>query len=365
MSNSFFNKLNYSLANEDTTFEQKIVQSIKPKRVLSIAGSGARALPLVTDQTEELAVVDMAQEQLYLVELKRETIVQFEYQDFLQFWGYAPYDFEGGVKERKRLFYSLELEKSCLEFFEQLFEQFQWRSILYTGKWEKTFGTFSKVAQTIMSKEDFLPFLHFDSIEQQKDYYQKHFNLKRWFIILRLLGNASMFNALLYRGHFVKKNIDKKHFEFYRDVFERLFTTILVKDNFFIQVCLFGRIMTVDANTIEAQKTTFEQLKNDLPRCQLTSLQGDILSIAHASQQKYDFLSLSDVPSYFSGETEKSFLQQISPALNSGAVVVIRYYLRIAYDLDTSGFEDITDHYTQESAQECVQVYHIKVYRKE
>lgn len=364
MSAKYFNKLNYSLANEDTHFERALIKKFKPKKILSIAGSGGRSLPLVDSSTSELSVVDMANEQLWLVEIKKETMIQLTHNEFLQFWGYAPYDFEGNNVERERIFHTLTLAPKVKKYFLNLFRENHWRSILYAGKWEKTFQIFAKVAQTIMSKDDFLPFLQFDSIIKQKEYFNKSFNRKKWYIVLRLLGNASMFNALLYRGHFVKKNIDQGHFAFYRDVFDRLFTTILVRDNFFLQLCLFGRVLTPEGNTLEAQSGLFKQLKGNLPKIKIEYLKGNILNIAKKKKNHYNFLSFSDVPSYFNGELEKKFMQQVYPCLKKGAIVVIRYYLKICRNVDTEGFEEITEEFTDLIAQECVQVYTIKVYRK-
>jgi S-adenosylmethionine-diacylglycerol 3-amino-3-carboxypropyl transferase len=361
MSKKYFNQLNYSLANEDTTFELELVKRLKPKQILSIAGSGGRCLPLVIPGVRELKVIDMAQEQLWLVELKKESIEQLAHDEFLLFWGYAPYDFEADTLQRQELFYRLQLSKKVKRFFEKLFMQHQWRSLLYSGKWESTFGKLAKMAQFIMSKEEFLPFLLFDDIAKQKKYYLTEFNRKKWYVVLRILGNASMFNALLYKGHFVQKNIEQSHFAFYKEVFDYLFSSILVKDNFFLQLCLFGRILSSDGNTLEARPEHFGRLKRTLKKCHIDYYRGDILKMRGG--QRYDFLSFSDVPSYFSGETERCFMQKIKKFLNPNAVVVVRYYLKICQQVDLTDFEDITSEFRDLAEQECVQVYHIRVYR--
>ena len=46
MTEKYFKSLNYSLGNEDTTFEVEMVKKLNPKKVLAVAGSGGRSLPL-------------------------------------------------------------------------------------------------------------------------------------------------------------------------------------------------------------------------------------------------------------------------------------------------------------------------------
>ena len=46
MSKEYFSKLNYSLANEDSTLEVEMVKELKPKNTLAVCGSGGRSLRL-------------------------------------------------------------------------------------------------------------------------------------------------------------------------------------------------------------------------------------------------------------------------------------------------------------------------------
>ena len=69
-------------------------------------------------------------------------------------------------------------------------------------------------------------------------------------------------------------------------------------------------------------------MKESLNTCQVFYHQNDLLSEI-TNQDNLDFISLSDVPSYFSGQTEKEFIQNLKPSLSDDALVVNRNYLRI------------------------------------
>ena len=45
MTEKYFKSLNYSLGNEDTTFEVEMVKKLNPKKVLAVAGSGCHDVP--------------------------------------------------------------------------------------------------------------------------------------------------------------------------------------------------------------------------------------------------------------------------------------------------------------------------------
>jgi S-adenosylmethionine-diacylglycerol 3-amino-3-carboxypropyl transferase len=91
-------------------------------------------------------------------------------------------------------------------------------------------------------------------------------------------------------------------------------------------------------------------------------LKEDFVSYLSKGLKQYDFLSLSDVPSYFQGQLEKDYMQKIRPGLAPGAIIVTRYYLRKS-DCDLNGYLDITDSHIKLVELEKVQMYDIRIYQ--
>lgn len=365
MAHKYFSGLNYSLGNEDTGMEVEMCSKLRPKRILSIAGCGSRFLPLLACAPEEIVAIDLATQQLAISELRLETIRTFSHVEFLKFWGFPPYSEYDYSRERKQLFYELELNNKTHEYFKYLFEKLKWKSILYEGKWEKTFIILSKIVKSIMGK-DYDKMFNFHSIDEQAKFYHNRFSQIKWKSIIFLLGNKSVFNALLYKGHFIKKNTTETHFQYYRNSFESLFVNQLARESFFANLCFFGKINHQDGNTIEANEENFMNCKLALNESgsSVTLEKKDLFSVAEDyKDQPFDFLSLSDVPSYFEGEIEKDFLQKLRPSITLNGVVVLRYYLRVA-DANEEGFEDITSEFSEEIKREKVQMYKVRVLRK-
>lgn len=364
MSTKYFCKLNYTLANEDSWPEINIAKKIQAKKILAIGGSGGRSLPLLSCAPESLHYIDLGLEQLHLIELRKESIRSLNYQQFLTFWGYPPYADNENCKEREDLFASLSLKAASRTYFQEIFQQNNFNSPLYMGKWEKTFATFSKVAQRLLGKKNLEKFLTFKDLEEQRKYLATGFPRLRWKIALMIMGNAAVFNALLYKGNFIKKNIPLTHYQFYKSVFDSLFENTLVKENFFIQLCFFGKIQNAEALPAEADQQIFNQVKEQLVKSTTSmAIQDNIINYCQSTSEKFDFISFSDVPSYFEGELEEQFMQKIKPALLPGALIINRYYLRIPQNIDLTGFSDVTEEFTGDIKNELVGVYQIKIYR--
>lgn len=362
MSQDYFQGINYSMANEDSSLEYNMTAQLKPKKILSVCGSGGRALPLLHATAEELICVDLSKEQLALLELRKQSILQLDFQDFLLFWGYPPYYCERFCDDRKKFFNTLELSESTREFFDKVFVSLNWQSLLYVGKWESTFITLSKAAKWMLGKHCEIMFQQ-ESLAEQNNYFQHEFPRRRWLALLGVVGNKALFDALLYKGSFVKKNIPQSYFKFYKQTFDHLFSHDLIRKNFFLQLCFLGEVRYEEGAPIEAQLEAFNRTKESLQSVKLTIENKDLLAAIN-KHQNIDFVSMSDVPSYFSGDVEKNFLQSTKPHLSKGAVVVVRSYLRVP-EADRSGFVDITDNYREWIEAEKVGVYNIEVLQYE
>ncbi len=359
----YFSSLNYTLGNEDTELEVKIVEEQKPKKILSIAGCGSRALPLLSCGASDLICVDVASAQLALTRLRLACYQKLSHEEFLIFWGFPPYAAYDYSKTRKDLFMSLDLGAEDRTFFSAIFIENNWKTILYLGKWERTFQTLSKGLRLILGR-DYGKLLSFTDLMSQTDYYENNFPSKRWDAVLFLLGNKPVFNALLYKGDFIKKNVPESHFDYYKSSFDQLFRNDLVRKSFFAHLCFFGEIEHADGNTIEAHKDNYQKVAKSLQAGAKVQLKAkDLLSAAAEFENELDFVSLSDVPSYFSGEMERTFPAQLLPSLKSGALVVLRSYLRVP-EADWSGYEDVTARYSSQIALERVQMYRIQVFQK-
>lgn len=360
MSKTYFNRLNYTLANEDTRFEMDLLPT-GVSHLVSVAGSGGRVLPLLAKHPKKVTCVDLSQEQLYLTELRFESVKALTHAQFLAFWGYPPSPAE--PETRKKLFNKIRLQPAAKGFFLEYFEHHAWESILYAGSWEQTIAKLSSVNRRITGMKGIGLFTALNRSEHLS-YLQSRFPTYAWALTLSLLGNAGVFNALLYKGHFPKKNLKDSSFDFYKKSFERIFSQGPARENFLLQLIFFGKILFPEGNPIECDPKVFAEAKKALKNAEIKLIKGNIIDVVANADVPVDLLSFSDVPSYFSGETEKVFMQKIRSSMSPNGMVVIRNYLRIPEGTDYSGYQCVTSNYEKEISKEKVQLYNIEIFKK-
>jgi S-adenosylmethionine-diacylglycerol 3-amino-3-carboxypropyl transferase len=363
-SEKYFSSLNYTLANEDTGLELAILKRFPAKSAVSVCGSGGRSLPLLSQGLEELHCVDLVTEQLYLAELRRAALLGFERNEYFQFFAFPPEQVTSS-RRRRELFAKLELSDEVRSFFQSYFESRNWESLLLNGKWEKTFHKISKLVRLGLGPHAQKLF-DFDNLEEQREWIRSQFPWKRWEWVLRFVGNATFFNALLYKGSFVRKNIPENYFDFYKQAYARLFDLGPARENFFLQLSFLGELRYAEGNPVEAHEKVFQKCKSSLKEGALVRFERANLIdyLEQLPAKSIDFVSLSDVPSYFSGELEANYLTRIAPALREKALVVLRSYLRVPEGTSLAGYREVTDDYANEIAGEKTQMYKVQIFER-
>ncbi len=356
----YFGKLNYTLANEDTAYELSLLRE-PVDHIVAIAGSGGRVLPLVGWARKRVTCIDVAPPQLFLTELRFAAARAFDLDGYRAFLGYPPSP--APPEERRRMFRALALSAGARAFWTDHFTRGEWRSPLYDGRWEKTFARLAR-ANRLVTKEAGARVFEAHTLEAQRTYIASGFPYSRFRRVLQLLGNAAIFNALLYRGSFPRKNVESSHFELYDAAFARLFQRTLARENFFLQLMFFGELRFAEGCPEEAQPEPFARAKEALGRVEVDYRLGDAIVEATELPIPIDFFSLSDIGSYFTGQRERGFLQALRPAVAARGRIVMRSYLRVPEGLDTAGFSRENESSAEAMLDEKVGVYHFDVFRR-
>lgn len=360
MKGDYFNNLNYTLGNEDTSLEFHLLPK-NTNHVFAVAGSGSRILPLLARHPKYLTCVDISLPQLYLTELRIESLRSLEFEEFLAFWSYPPESYT--PEQRKKIFGRMHLSKPASKYLTQIFTENGWGSLLYLGKWEKTFNKLSKINRLITGRKA-LELFEQKEPKTYSNYLRNKFPHKAWTLAVFLFGNGTVFNALLYRGSFPKKNTPEMLYKFYLKSLNKLFNQNLARNNFLLQLLFFGRLQFSEGNPIECDKNVFSSAKQGVKNAHISYIQGDFIEEIAKADRDIDFLSFSDIVSYFNGETEKTFLQKIHQSLSLNCLLVLRYYLRVPESIDLEGYEEVTESHRELISQEKTQMYLIKILKK-
>ena len=338
------------MANEDTTMEYKLAETLGSKNILTVGGSGSRALPFLALPLNQLRIVDVSPDQILLIQLKLETIRQLSHSDAIIFWT------SSDITQRNNILKKLKLEDTLEAFYQFQSNTNPQSAPLYWGKWEKTFQTFSKITQFLFSEKTREGLF---SSSNPYEFYKARIKGFRWNLLLKIVGNKAMFNSLLYKGSFIIKNSPLSYFDFYSQAFERLFK-LEIKKSHFLQLCFCGKVLHNEALPIEFDPEIFEKVKAS--KINPTYQQGSIFERHEETQ--YDLISLSDVPSYLSGSLEQNYIQILAKNVALSGVVVNRFYLRASENTNLSGFQDITNDHQLIIQKELVQMYEVQLLKK-
>lgn len=364
MAQEYFSDLNYTLANEDTQVEYELLKD-HVQTVFSIAGSGARCLPLMAKNPKDLHIVDMSVAQLYLCELRLQAVKTLTYQEWLYFMGYR-----GGLQNGKmqgdsrlELFEKLKLSPEAYQYWDERKTGWSPKGFIKLGRWESHFQKLGKIFRDYL-KCDFSEIFKAHNLEEQKALYQSHWPHKRWKIFLRILASEYVFNKYLYKGHFSgtsENRTDKRPpYQLVHEEFERIFTTQLVRKSYFMQILFLGEIRYEEGLTFEAHERIFQQIKNSTTNIHYHH--GNLLEVLPS--KAFDFVSLSDTISYIPAEKAKLILQDLHKDTAKGTRVVIRSFMRAPQDMSLTGWKRLSDAEAQAHAVDSTGVYQFHIFEK-
>jgi S-adenosylmethionine-diacylglycerol 3-amino-3-carboxypropyl transferase len=354
----YFTSLNYSLGDEDPWLDQEILP-LHCGHSITVAGSGTRVLAMLVKRPRILTCVDVLEEQLALTALRLAALRTLDLPTFRAFLGYPPHS--QTPAERRQCFAGLSMVDRFRAPLEAILNREGWTEIIYYGRFEKTMRRLSRVLSVVTGRKA-CRICSCASLEEQRAYLKSSFPLSRWKLLIFLMGNATLLNALLYKGEFPRKNVPGSVYANYKAMFDRLFENVLLAESFFAQLLLCGRILSMRTALPEISAAAYGEIKAALAECDVRLVRGDVIEETRYSHPRADFVSLSDVPSFLSERLQGEYLQAIRDGLAGRALVMVRGNLRVTAP-DLRGYEDVSGAYLPSTSQERTQLWHVNVYR--
>jgi S-adenosylmethionine-diacylglycerol 3-amino-3-carboxypropyl transferase len=356
MKKNYFSALNYTLGDEDNRPETALLRS-GANHILTIAGSGARLIPFLSRRPAEIHCYDIVPEQLYLNELRLEALRKLEVNEYAGFLGYPPQCMK--PQTRKNIFHSLTLSTEARRFLQACFENNQWSALLCEGKFEKMLLTLQRINKLLTGTQG-AGIFECNNLEEQKEYMRTRFPHAAWKMVLFLLGNSTVLNSILYKGDFPKKNIPGSTYRIYEKIFLRLFERIRARQSFFLQLVFLGKLVYPEGNLEECDPATYSLARNALDHTRVHFICQSVMTTPPT--RRYDFVYLSDVPSFLPPESAAQFLRQFKPLLSPAALLGVRGHLRIIRP-ETSGYTDVSARYSGLVESERTQLWTMDVYQ--
>ncbi len=183
-----FDKIRYANCWEDAEVLLKGLTPQKGDKILSIASGGDNSFALLKNDPELVLAVDISKVQLYLCELKKLVISEFEREEVISFLGFEP------DLNRMNNFKAIksQLSAEARHYFENRLGEIK-KGIIHQGKFEKYFQIFSQyVLPFIHSQKRVKGLLSKKSGEEQLLFYNKHWNTWRWKMLFKLFFSKAV-----------------------------------------------------------------------------------------------------------------------------------------------------------------------------
>ncbi|KYG66033.1 transferase [Bdellovibrio bacteriovorus] len=364
MAKEYFSDLNYTLANEDTRVEWELLPA-NVDRVFSIAGSGARCLPLLAKKPKNLDVIDMSVSQLYLCELRLQAMKNLSYGEYLFLMGYRG-ALQGGPNEgddREALYRRLKLSPEATAYWNERVKGWKPKGFILLGRWESHFQKIGVLFRDYL-KCDFTKIFETQSLAEQAEAYEKYWPKLRWNSFIRVVASEYVFNKFLYKGHFSGKSDHRTEqrppSQFIMEEFERIFKTQLVRKNYFMQILFLGKIAYEEGLPLEAHEDVVEAVKKS--KTEIRYLHGNLLE--ELPKHAYDFISLSDTISYLPQQEANQILQRLHPDTKSGSQMVIRSFMRAPTAMDLKSWQELVDKNMWAQNLDGTGVYQFHIFKK-
>jgi S-adenosylmethionine-diacylglycerol 3-amino-3-carboxypropyl transferase len=356
MTNVYFlsHKLNYTYVNEDHVVEHELLAG-HTGHVVAVAGSGTRLVPLLARNPERVTLIDVSPDQVMLSRFRYACIQAFERPEYMSFWGYA-----GGetisVAQRKEMFASMQkLDAEVAEYMRVVLDKNSWAPILPLGRWEKTFASIAKLVRKVMGAKVMDELFAISGQAEYDAYLAEKFPWKRWDILTVLLSNSMFFNVMLYGRQFPKLNVAEGFGDFYSTSLKRSLRCCPARQNFFIQILFFGRVVYPEALSLDVDAELFRLAKQANSFVDIR--QGNLLRDAGSKEHPISLFAVSDVPSYFRGEMARQWLQSVRAQMAPGGMLIARYYRHVPEATDYAGWHNQNHRYAELCEREKTQMY--------
>lgn len=305
-----FNIMRYAQCWEDADM---LIQSLNINSndvCLSIASAGENSFSLLSQSPKKVIAIDMNPVQLAAVELRKAVYTHLNHEEMLKFHGAKP----SSYYEREKLYriVSPYLNENVKKYWDSTnFLEVGYGNV---GKFEKYFATFkNKVIPLIHSKKTINQLFSLNTIEEQRNFYKKHWNNWRWRLLFKIFFSRTLM-GLLGRDPAFFKYVEGSVADKILNRTEIAFNHVLAKENPYLDWILHGEFKHALPHAL--RKENFDSIRNNLDK--LETHLGSIESYLEKSEEKITVYNLSDIFEYMSEDMYSELMQKLINSSESG-----------------------------------------------
>ncbi|MFC1622670.1 DUF3419 family protein [Patescibacteria group bacterium] len=308
-------KISYSQCWEDPDLVKNGLDLLPKDNLIIITSGGDNVLNLSLIGLNEIIAIDSNPLQNYLLELKMVAIKKFDYEDCVSFLGYK----KDKDRWKKYLSFKKNLSPQAVIFWDKN-KKLITQGVIHSGRLEKFIAVFDNLLLPLIhSKKSIKKLFSFDKIEDQKSFFNNHWQNKRW---------NFLFNLFFDRGLLSRFGRSKKMFNYcetknvgkcFSDRLSIFFTNQLVRDNYFVRYLFTGKYY-YPFYPDYLNKNNFQKLKLSIGCIKIFF--GNVSDyIDNLDKEKIYKICLSDIFESFSDKETQKFFDKLAYNIKAGSRV--------------------------------------------
>lgn len=296
----------YSMCWEDPDVLIRALDVKNNDNVLSITSGGENVFSLLLKNPRKIIAIDINKEQIYLTKLKSLAIQHLSFKEFVQFIGFEKCHNRLKIFNRIKIY----LDKEELNYWVNNKKNIK-SGVIHCGKLEKYLFKFRKfMLPFILSKSKRNEFLRIESLEKQKDFFDRKWNNWRFRFLFNLFFSKRGMSHGRKKDYF-KYSEDRDLTSHYFERTKHGLTKIPIKSNFFMQYILTGTIPIPSENHAYLDPENFHKLKSKLP--EIKFIHEDIYEfIKKSDNDSFSKFNLSDIFELKTQEEYEAILREIA-----------------------------------------------------
>jgi S-adenosylmethionine-diacylglycerol 3-amino-3-carboxypropyl transferase len=287
--------------------------------VVTISSGGCNTLTLLLEDPARIFAIDINGSQSHLLELKRAAIRRLEYQELWAFLGLTPSD------ARMQTFQNLQndLSPAARQYWTTNPEAVR-LGVAYQGRYESFIQKFGRVLSIVQGKKRIEGFFQCETLEQQRQYFDKKWNTPQWRLLFQLAFNKRMLAKRGLTADYFK--FDDGSSSFAESFFRRskhAMCEIPIGENYFLAQYLRGRYWSEGAVPAYLRKENLPIVRDRLDRIEVVT--SDAKSwLGRQADSSIDAFSLSNICELMSLDETARLFTEVARSARPGARVCFR-----------------------------------------
>ncbi|HKC81076.1 MAG TPA: DUF3419 family protein [Gemmatimonadaceae bacterium] len=318
-------RLFFAQVREDPCLEIEALAPLHDAKVVVVSSGGCTALSLLAAGAARVTAVDLNASQNHLVELKVAALRRLTMPEIMSFFGVA----RGTPERRVRTYETIRplLSERTASFWDA-HQSMLGRGALACGVSEQFISMVVKVVKLfIHGRRKIERLLSLESLEQQREFFDREWNTRRWRLLFPALLNRWTFNRA-YDPAFFREVENPSFAAHFQRLLEHALCDVPVRSNYFLHQMLLG---TYPIRVPDGVPPYLERTQREILRTRLDCLElvdggyGEYLATQEDSS--IDAMALSNICEWLDQTGIDQLFEQVVRVSKPGARMCFRNFV--------------------------------------